>query len=381
MARVLGCSSDYEVIVNDRCGAPEVVRLTDYIERLEYGRLLDGTSECVVTLNTGCCDKLNRIAPLRHTLMVLRDGEIAWEGLLLIKEEGGTRLTRSGRESTAQDKVGIDVATIHGFDFTTWLDVRAVREPYDKTVDPIEYLETIIRAGLAPDDPCLLEHLEFVYGITPQAIKIGAYDATVGQELRRFASEGVDFTAIGRRIVVFPAQHILGDIGVLRDDHFLTVPLITDQGGDYTSRVIVKANGITRAAGFVDEYYGLVERISENDRVTTGASAFQSAKERLGYQGGIVPRYIVLEDDTFLAPTAPVELSDLWPGVRLDVALAERCQVVQQSFKLSGVSVTVDEEGERVALTTIPLGEAVVEGDDTGLPDGSDIIYTDPIVP
>jgi len=370
----LGCGLlNYEILVNDRCGAPRVSRVTDFVERIEFTRVLDGPGAATITLGTGCCDELRKIASLRHTLMIVRDGVAQWDGVILVKEDGGTRRTESGRATTSERRVGIDVATLYAFTYETWLDVRAVRTAYKyDSIDPIVYLEEIIRAGLEPDDPCLLEYLDFRPGVEPTEIAIEPYESSVGDELREWGKEGVDYTSIGRRLVVFPADTTLGAVGPFRDEHFLTVPRILEQGGDFTSRAIVKANGHVRSAGSIDPYYGLVERISENDRATTSTGAFNSAKARLGGLGGRVPIYIVLDSDTYLAPETPVELEELWPGIKVDIQLLERCTEIYQSFKLAGTRVVVDNEGEKVALTLIPLEDAFAEGDDSGLPEGID---------
>jgi hypothetical protein len=342
----LGCNPDYRVLITDRCAGSTLMEVE--FSELKWGRVLDGISEAQVTVPAGCCGKLADIEPWRHELHIIRDGAEQWTGPITTEPD-----CRSG-------------VTIVANDMLAWLGVRVVRKAICHDPDcggtPAtgpEIAERIIRDAIEPDDPCLLEYLKVVPGGLPQEREYKAYSAYAYDALTDLAKGGVDFTAVGRQIVVFPEAGTLGELALLTCDHFLGDVCATKDGGSLATRAVVTGKApdnetvVTGFAGGVDPYYGLVERLLNDDTIKTTAAANVQAQ---GLIRNPVPLLIQPPRGNGLDPNAPVCMDELIPGVQMPVSLDCTCRDVTQAMRLVKLDVTVNVDGEKVAPMLSPVG-------------------------
>jgi hypothetical protein len=68
----------------------------------------------------------------------------------------------------------------------------------------------------------------------------------------------------------------------------------------------------------------------------------------------------MIPEGSTLAPTAPVTMRQLVPGVRVDVAATGMCNDLNQPYRL--VEVEWGSSGEQVGIGLVPIGEPY-EGD------------------
>jgi hypothetical protein len=68
-----------------------------------------------------------------------------------------------------------------------------------------------------------------------------------------------------------------------------------------------------------------------------------------------MPRLLEIPEGSQLSPLAPWPLSAMIPGVRVDVAVTRLCVDATHSFRLVGVGVRQDANGEQVTLSLGPL--------------------------
>ncbi|MFJ6565729.1 hypothetical protein ACIQMV_39055 [Streptomyces sp. NPDC091412] len=317
---VAGCGS-HSAAVLDRSGA--TVAVADVLVECEWTRVLDGTSTARAVIQPGldCCGPLGRISTWRNRLVVFRDGRYVWEGPIT-----GISWTLGGIEIRARD-------------ITAWLDNRVVHQ--DRTfsnVDVMEIAEWLIDDGYAPDDPGHTVQVVGRAGISGSR----SYSKNVGQtgdHLRQLAEAGLDFTAIGSKILLLPETH-MASVGRLSDADLPAGLEVAEDGASLVTRWIVagsEQSGALGEAGGIDPFYGLHERYLEQNEITDDASAAQAATARQRASTP-VPVFVDTQEVT-LAPETAIDVPSLVPGWALDVTSAGTCRKVAQRFKITGVKV------------------------------------------
>lgn len=354
MACRLGCDPGYEALIRDRCTGTTITGL-DFSD-LTWQRTLDGVSEASVFVpaSADCCGKLAGVRPWRHELAIVRNGESVWEGPLTLPS-----YCRSGIRIEARD-------------FLYWLggdDAGRVIHN-DLCFDPDcggaaatgpTIAAALIRDGFAPDDPCVLDYLMVIDGGDLQERFYTANSAYTLDALTDLARGGVDFTAVGRRIIVMPEGHALGRTAMLSCDAFGGDLCVTDDGPGAATRAVVTGKApdgetvVSGAAGGVDAYFGLVERLLDDETVKTAAAAAAQA-------GGLLrnppPLLVQAPQGSGLAPEAPVCVSELVPGVEVPVLVDCACREAAQIMRLTRLDVSVDADGETVAPLLQPVSTA-----------------------
>lgn len=344
----LGCDPTYEVLITDRCGGSPLLSVE--FEQLKWGRVLDGISEASVTVPYGCCGKLADVRTWRHEMHVVRDGEEVWAGPVTTDVN-----CRSG-------------VTLVATDMLSWLGVRTVRNAlcYDPECGGTaatgpEIGERIVRDALQPDDPCLLRYLTVVPGGLRQEREYKANSRYAYAALADLAKGGLDFTTIGRRIILMPEGSTLGTTALLTCDHFLGDACVTEDGGGAATRAIVTGKTgendetvVTGSAGGTDDYYGLIEVLVNDDTIRTAeAAAIQAA----GLIRNPPPLLVQSPEGAGLDPSAPVCINELVPGVTVPTALDCTCRTAGQNMRLMKLDVTVDVNGEKVRPLLAPIGD------------------------
>lgn len=346
--RLGACRADsYRVIVRDKTG-PEIVEL-DFTQ-LQWDRRLDDVSEATLTIPPGadCCGKLADIWPWRHELAISRDGDEVWTGPIRVIAD-----CTSGMIVKATDVLG-------------WLQRRVIHEDHDWTVNllgAVQAAEELIQDGFAPDDPDVLRHL-FTVGTGVVGGRSYVADSKyVIDALADLAKGSLDFTTIGRRIVLMPSGHELGRTTLVTCDHFAGDVCTSVDGDDAATRTIVTGVGVTGTAGGVDPYFGLVELLVDDQRIGRQATADDQAAGLL--EGRNPPPLLVQPPQgSGLAPDAPICLSDLVPGVTVPVSVNCTCRAALQDMRLTQLTVNVSADGETLAPTLAPLGFSSIAASD-----------------
>lgn len=332
----VGCGSHTARII-DRDGA--VVANVSVLLEVEWDRVLDDISTAKITVQPDgdCCGQLAQVRSWRHKLAIYRDGYPCWEGPILTPEWN------------ADGTVEIQAA-----DILAWLDRRVPHQSIRFTGRELTTIgQWLIEDGFRPDDP---GHTVEVIG--PTRIRGDReYTKDVGQtgdHLRDLAETGLDFTAVGSRILLLPEQHC-ARIGSLTDADFPDGLVIVEDGLALSTRWVVEgAEGILGEAGGVDPYYGLLERYVEETSILDTPSALMAARSKLRASSP-APVFIDSQETT-LSPDAAVDVPTLVPGWCLDVTTTATCRKISQSLKIIGLKVTEDESGEQVKVQLTPAG-------------------------
>lgn len=340
--RLGACRADsYRVTLRDRTG-PSILELD--FEQLDWDRRLNQVSEATVQVPSSCCGKLGEVWPWRHELSVSRDGDEVWTGPV----ETIANCATGGIVVKAKDMLG-------------WLEHRVIHNDHDWTALPgigaVPAAAELIEDGFAPDDPDVLKYMVQLGGVgVVGGRSYLANSKYVIDALTDLAKGSLDFTTIGRRIVLMPAGYALGQTALLTCEHFAGDVCTSVDGAATATRAVVTGNGVTGTAGGVDPYFGLLERLVDDQRIGRQSTADGQAA---GLLLGVNPPPVLVQPPqggNGLAPDSPVCLADLVPGVTVPVSVNCTCRTALQDMRLNQLSVSVTAEGETVAPLLTPLG-------------------------
>ncbi|MEV5047338.1 hypothetical protein AB0N20_22550 [Streptomyces griseoincarnatus] len=332
---VAGCGTHACRLV-DSSGA--TLTEAEILTEVEWTRALDdySTARVLLTPTGNCCERIADVRAWRTWLHIYRDGTPVWQGPMLQPEWRGEDV-----ELTAVDILAL-------------LDRRVPHQSMTfGDSDLMDIATWLIEDAFAPDDP---GHRLEVLG--PSGVRGGrAYVKDIGQtgdHLRELAETGLDYTAVGSRIILLPETH-RQSVGRLSDADLPDGLVVAEDGAAVATRVIVAGDdegNVLGEAGGTDPYLPLLERYVEQTSIKTDAAAADAARAllRSSYP---TPVFINTEEVT-LSPDAAVEVPLLVPGWCLDVTSSATCRAVAQRFKITGVKVTEDGGTE-----SSPGGESV----------------------
>lgn len=372
----LGCG-DNKVYVYQRGGQHYVGEITP-IASLRWERRRDDIGGITVETNgfsPDCGALLKSIHCWTHELVVIRDGERVIEGPI-------TRIT--------------DTPTgfhIEAGDVMRYVYRRVMRQGYNDSyrvlnnvqygsVSVVQRARQIIMNALAPDDPNVLPYLTS-FDFPDDARESRAVPdmaKTAWEEVDSLAATaGLDYSVVGRRIILNDTHRPIGRLAELRTQHFNNPPVVSEYGMLYANVFgVTNNNGIygiaDRREGNGYGSTGLVEMLASaygeeqgGGSVETMDSEAQGELERvltLQAERSISSRYPIplvvrVPDNSTLMPDTPVKINHLVPGVWIPLRADGSVRKVAQWQKLDAVTVTQDpRSGEKVAVTMSPAPNA-----------------------
>lgn len=341
----LGCPDTYTAALFDNRGEAPLGAALE-VSEVKWGRLLDDTSTAEVTIpikDTACCEALGDARTWCNDLGLYRDGDLVWQGPI------------NGLDH------GTDDTKISAVDVTGWLSGTEVFAAFDTTtatgtgpLDLALIAQKLITEGFTEFDPNVLPFLAVTLTGIPGERKYDAKQTYVGDEVRELARTGLDFTALGRRIIIGP-EAAFARLAQLQDDDFLGELRVREDGSGYISEAIVIGTGVTATAGGVGTC-GKRTRIVKEESIEDMASA-QAEADSLVRAGTPAPLILDVPDGVQLSPECPVTIADLVPGVVIPVASISTCRTVFTDMRLLKVDVSYTaDDGESVKVTLAPLG-------------------------
>ncbi len=170
----------------------------------------------------------------------------------------------------------------------------------------------------------------------------------------------VNFTTLGRTIVLTGDAFSLTPLILLNDEHIMGEIEVTKDGSQMVNRQYVHFDGDGGVPGIgqkeVDERfcYSLIERITNGDGIQAADTADQMAQAIVD-EAYICPRIVEIPEGSRLSPDTPWTINQMVPGAKVDVAITRMCLTLTQSFLLTGVSVDYSDEGEAIGITLKPM--------------------------
>lgn len=398
-APYLGCASTYTVHIYyyDR----HMHKLRYYTEitgilELSWERVLDDYSEARVRFRPGagdeCCTKLKPqldsnghllepgLWPWAHEMALYRDGELVWQGVVFSIDE-----TVLPDEST-------DYIQITARDFLAWLDRRVIHKSIylnDKEYDLSTIAEAIVKDAFVVDDPDIVAHMRVTPSGKTSKHSVRMWEAKSGDEIRTVARGGLDFTCVGRTIIIKGPSY---------DP---TIPTITLTTSDFQAGVEIRVVGSEAAtAGIalggvptdsgtsttpvsdippvryywppegptfaVDGFFGLIENWTQSESVDVNIDFLAWVARQKVAAGFPPPLTLSIPAGSGLNATAPLSIHHLIPSTYFTVRVKGTCRELVQYMRLSHVAVTWSAtDPEVIGVTFIPQ-DVIVGDDDTG---------------
>lgn len=358
----------HEVFLYDRGGTNRIGTFPKF-EEVRWSRQRDDISQAALIVEPNrCSEVLSAMHVGRHEIVVYRNGDRVWEGPI-------TRATY---------KEGNVEVTAH--DICHYLQRTIMRSGYDNRYSTIdskvaavtERMRVILINELARKESMtpsynILANLDIRTSTdTARTSRMTfPYESTVWEEMDYMgARSGLDYTALGRRLLLFDVHDVIGRTPMLTDKDFQKELVVTSYGMELaTHSAVTDGDGHWAAVGGNDAYYGEVELLNtlygegvsfaDPDNPTAAelealeVEMVSQAKRNLSGRYP-TPTVVRVPNGTGLNPNAPVTIETLVPGVRIPVRATRLTIVAEQEQKLDTLEVTQNSRGERVEVTLSP---------------------------
>lgn len=359
-------SGNNRAFLFDRGGSNRIGAFRNY-QQVRWSRRRDDISSATLIVDPNECDDvLDKMNAGRHEIVIVRNGKRVWEGPI-------TRITEKAR-----------TIEITAHDIWHYANRTAMRAAYDNRysttgsrVAPVTTrAHTILVNELSRKEALgynLLQHLRVITSdITANTSRLSyPYEWEVWEEIDYMAAKlGLDYTAVGRSMVLFGVYEDIGRTAMLTDADFQDELVVTHYGMELATHAAVSdGEGRYAAVGANHDYYGEVELVNEvygegvdfadPDNPTAdeleALSREMTSQAQRNLTGRLpLPAVVRVPDGTALNPNAPITMEQLVPGVRVPVRATRLRRAYQQVQKLDTLDVTQDESGEKVSVTLSP---------------------------
>lgn len=347
----LGCGEP-SFFITSRCSGTVTCVLDGLVTSATWGRKLDDVSTAMVTVDLSgdaasvCCACLSETEPWCHELHIWRDGDEVWCGPVQEIEYSYNKVVIKASDSLSW--LGVRIPIVH---------IRPLVAE-DLTTTAVG----MITAALNEESAIYSCEVDNIFsqptGVVMQVF-YEAYKDSYLQNLRNIAALGLNFTTLGRTIVLVGSTAPLTPLVLLNDEHIIGDIQVTKDGTLQGNRYFVHFDGdfgVPASGEAVNKYcYNAIERILDGLGVVTGVQAGATADSYVA-ASAIAPRMLIIPPGSRLSPDTPWTINQMVPGARVDVAVTRLCLDLTQSFILTEVEVSYnDADGESVGITLTPL--------------------------
>jgi hypothetical protein len=380
----LGCGQ-YRAFIYDRGGQIQRGEITP-IRTLQWDRRRDDISQAILHTNgfdEDCGQLLKTVHCWQHELVIFRDGERVWEGPI-------TRITESddGVELDARDPMVYVYRRIMRMGYN---------DSYHKTLNPdlesvVFRAYRIVQDALGYDDPNVLQYLTPIQfpDDAREGRNVPGWSKSAWEEIDDLAANaGLDYTTVGRRIILWDVHRALGELPEMRNGDFSDPVKVTEYGMSAANVFAVSSN-----TGFygVDQTFvtdpgptGHIEQIasaygeSDTDAVTNPTTVEQKqslintltnqAERNLGNRWPI-PVVVRVPDNTTVLPHVGVGINQLVPGVWIPLRSVGVLREISQIQKLDNLKVTYTAaDQEKIMVTMSPTPSQFTDTEPDVFPD------------
>jgi hypothetical protein len=390
------CISKHTAGIYDRGGMRRLGQLVD-ISRVKWGRDMDeqGLATVVISGRKNCAAQAKTLLAIntrRHEIVIHRGLARSFEGPILevnwyedrvelICKDASTEYLRNtsiSRKWTFQNEPDPLRAPMIG-------RVRAILNheltvPYDMVVgqkieptkdEPgINTRRTVTVTRWEQQDPPanILPHMQiqdspFLYtrSITE------AFEMTVLDHLKDLSRNGLSFTAVGRRLLVWDSDFAIGTTRALTSADFVGNIRVVESGTDYRGVTHISATseesdgqiGVGHA-GEVDAYYGPWEHIyssqSEEGSDAPTQNALNGQAERIRRGREVPPVQMIIPSSAGLRLSDDLTINQLVPGTVMPVKATFNLREVVQDQLLVNLVVEETAVNETISGTLVPAG-------------------------
>lgn len=403
----LGCGKN-EVYLFHRGGLVEIGHLAN-ATKVNWTRVRDDISQARITfdLNTElpakCRGLLAEAATWLHELVIFRDngsGPVrVWEGPITTITHEKDRVTLIARDPMVWVYRRIlrqgynDSFRVVGRKYNEDGDIIVPGVVVSQPLAVTLRAQRIIQNALAYDDPNVLKYLTVFY--RPDDAKesriIADWSRLAWEEVDDLAAKsGLDYTTIGRRIVLWDTHTPIGVLPEMRDEDFDNPIVVTEYGMQAANVYGVSSNtGLYGTAERPEnrDIYGFLEMLSsaygEDDEAGSTTTLTAEARERLietlteQADRNIasrwpVPYQVRVPDNSALSPSVALTINQLVPGVQVPLRSTSTYRSVAQVQKLDKLDVTEEAGVETVKVTLGPSPRSRDDNPDEGTGGGEE---------
>lgn len=351
----LGCGVP-SYFITSRCSGT-LLCVLENVTRAEWGRKLDEVSAATVEVSLSgdnsstCCQCLAEAEPWCHELHIWRDGEEVWVGPIQELEYSYEKVIIRAKDSLSWLSVRILPGNINYTTVGTGLGAAELTE----------IGEAILTFAFGDDAPDFTCEVDNIYTVPTGRIEERFYEGFNQTSLdifRLLADSGLDFTTVGRTIVMVGDETPLTPLVLLNDEHIHGDITVVKDGLLQGNRYYIHFEGdegLPVVSDPVDFYcYTAIERIMDGEGLQRGSDALITANAYAS-ASAIAPRIVEIPDGSRLSPDTPWTINQMVCGARVDVTITRLCLELTQSFRLTSVDVVYDNEGESIGITLTPI--------------------------
>lgn len=354
-----GCVN-HTAFIYDRGGLVKIGELDSGLQRVRWERIRDAMASATVTVTDpggDCAELLGQVRTMRHEGVIFRGNKRVFEGPIT-------------RVESKRGQTVIDIK-----DIVMYANRTAVHAAYNNAHPNIDFAtaraERIIRAEMARKEALgynLLSYLDVrskTKGNARTSRSTKRYQLYVYDELEALASRGgMDYTTVGRSLLLFDTNEVIGRTRRLSDDDFIGDIILTEYGAELGNiSIVTDGQGRWGKVGKTDPFYGEAEllhtvydqgdSLNINERVTTAEMTTQAGRNAASR----FPAPVVLRvpDGTTLHPDVVDELFDsLVAGMRVPLTSTQTVRQVTQEQKIDRLVFEETADGETVKITLSP---------------------------
>ena len=350
----LNCEN-HTAFVYDRGGKRRMFQVLP-LTTVRWERLRDDISVATVTIvNPGpdCQKQMLSVSPNRQELVIFRGDERVWEGPI-------------SRMAWHRDQIEIEAKDVFHYAYRT-----IMRSAYSNAYPNIQ--TTVQRAVNVLGELGRKEALDPPINVLPYVTAYATvddsqtsrstirYQSTVYEDIDSMAwRAGLDYTVIGRRILLFDTHTVWFTTPTVTEADFLGEIIVTQYGMEMaTHAAVISGEGALGTAGALDPYYGEWEILDtayneEGTEAPTEAALTSQAQRNLTGRNP-VPLHVRVPDNSQLNPNGTLRMEHLVPGARIPLRATLLTLKVAQMQKLDRVVVTESgDAGEKIAVTLSP---------------------------
>lgn len=365
----LGCGRN-RAFLYDRGGVRMLGEITG-ITSLKWERLRDDISTCNITItgwDEDCGALLASVRSWIHEIVIFREGpggtERVWEGPVTLPTWDA------------------DTVTIEAKDVMTYVYRRVLHTPindaYPNQTAVTTRAKEIIQNALVYDDPNVLPYLnaqESTGDALSSRVVKAKEDTAWGVIDDMAAKSGLDYTTVGRSIIVWDTHNAIGYLPEMTDGDFSEPVHVSEYGMRLANYyAVTNNNGVFGEAvrgldGDEPLYYGWIEMLNSaygeaegaalEETLTPEALAALEAKldsqaERNISDRWPTPLVVRVPDNATLNPELNIGINQLIPGVFIPLRASLALRKVTQIQKLDRITVTETEGSEKIAVVMSP---------------------------
>lgn len=358
---------NHSAFLVDRGGSNKILELKPLVQ-VTWGRLRDDVSSGSVQMaSPECLEDVSIIEPGRHELVLYRGEERVWEGPVSLVRYERERVTIEAKDvmfyvQRLISRQGLsnkypNVDTVVNRAWTLLSDELPRIEALDPPANVLPWVTTYHHVDDARTSKVTIP-----------------YQMTVFEDIDDLAAKsGIDYTVIGRSIVIHDTHVMLGQTPTMTEADIDGDVIVTAYGNELATFAVVTGKDGQYGWAAVDgvgkdgvhDYYGIWEILDdaydEEEGTDEPTQTELNSQARRNLSGRMpTPVTVRIPDGSSLAPTSAVTTNLLVPGVLVPLVATLTGRRFSQMQKLDKVDVTEDSTGEQIKVTLSPASDDAI---------------------